>query len=129
MVPTVPDCGAKLVMDGPAVTASGNVPEVGPPAPFCTATVNAPEPAMVVEPVREAAVFEVSTAFVTVHGAQPGPVITMKALAGTKFAPETVSENGWAAVGVAGTVDKLVRVGMGATASGRVPEIAPVETF
>ena len=93
MAPIGPDCGAKLVIVGLVdPTVSGSVPDVAPVAVFCTAMVKLPAP-RVAGPVREFALFAVSAALAIVHGVQAGPLMTMVALAGSKFVPLTVSEN------------------------------------
>ena len=118
----------RLVSVGTTPTVSGSVPEIADVDPFCTATVKAPLPT-VTGPVTDVALFAVSALFATEHGVQPGPVITMDAVAGSKFVPATVSANCWLASGVAGAVEMLVKVGTLPTVSGRVPEIAPVPVF
>ena len=119
----------RLVRVGSAATVSARVPEVGPDAPFWTATENDPELAKVAGPVREVAVLAVSAEFATVQGEQPGPVITRLAPAGSKFVPATVSANAWVATGVLGVVERLVIEGPLPTARASVPEIAVVAVF
>jgi len=133
LVPIEPDVGVKLLIvgGGGAETVSGRVPEVALAATFCTATVKEPELARVAGPVTDVALFAVSAEFGTVHGAQPVPVKRIWALAGSKFEPETVIVNGWAATGSNGVVDRLLTLGPVplVIASGRVAEVAPVAVF
>ena len=118
----------RLVRDGMAATVSGRVPEVAPVAAFCRAMVNVPLPS-VTGPVTETALLAVSVGLATVQGPQPGPVMTMVALAGSKLAPLSVSENCWVARGDEGVVDRLVKTGTAPTASGSAPDIAPLARF
>jgi len=104
----------RLVRDGTAATVNGRVPEVAPVARFCTATVKLPLP-IVAGPVTEVALFAVRAPLATVQGVQPGPLMRMTALAVSKFAPVTVSENCWLASGAAGVVDRLVTDGADTT--------------
>ena len=120
----------RLVSTGVAApTVSGRLPEVAPVATFCTATVKLPLP-RVSGAAREAEFFVVRVAFAIVQGVQAGPVMTIVALAGSKFVPARVRANCCVPMGGFGVVERLVRTGVAAvTVSGRVPEIAPVATF
>jgi hypothetical protein len=118
--------GLKSVIAGagtPVVSAS--VPEIEPPVPFCTAAVKDPALLKVTGPAMEALVSVVSAALATVHGVHPGPLITIKALDGSKFVPEMASVNCWLATGEAGVVDKPVTVGPagGGGGGGEPPEM------
>jgi hypothetical protein len=118
----------KLVRVGAAPTVSGRLPEIAPVAVFWTATVKLPPPT-VTGPVMDVALLAVRAEVATVHGVQLGPVITIVALAGSKFVPTTVRENCWLARGVVGTVERLVTDGPLPTVSGRVEDAAPLAVF
>lgn len=110
------------------MTERERVPDVAPVAVFCTAIVKVPLPS-VAGPVTDVALLAVSALLATVHGVQPEPVMTIWALAGSKFVPAIVSENCWLGTGGAGVVERLVRDGTTATVSCSVPDVTPVAVF
>jgi hypothetical protein len=125
----LPMAGLILLIMGAGSTVNGSVPEMASVATFSAATVNAPAVSRVVVPASDVAVFVVSAALATVHGAQPGPLMTTFTLAGSNFVPVMMKVNCCAARGKAGVVTSLVKLGTGATVSGSVPEVALVATF
>ena len=118
----------RLVSAGGVTTVRAKVPEVAPLAVFCTATVNNPPPS-VAGPVIEVADFAVSAEFATVQGVQLGPLMTIVAVAGSKFVPTMVKLNAWLPIAVEGVVERLVSAGGVTTVRAKVPEVAPLPVF